>query len=746
MDSNIGISISGNAEEVGIGLHPTNGAELHLDGTFRIEEDGAGTEYWDVNVDAAGDLNIGDETVTDLLQFIDGGVYFIFQGDSIRFESAADAWRWTLDLTDTPTNGQVLTWSTGGVASWQAQAGGGDMLKADFADSVRSVYINAPETGSMASGDSILVQIAGVLTRADVNDIPAGAEIDPTVEDSLEAGAYDSLYIDGGRLEYSPADSSLNARMIDFGEISTTPSNPDANQSRVYAIDDNGFTVLETLTDLGIVFRINQDTYRIIRNTQGASITKGQVVYVSGGTATRTNVKLARSDLEATMPAVGVVTATIVDDGYGAIMVIGKMSGIKTDYVGWNEGDLLYVDSSTAGGMTTTKPVHPNLAQQIGVIEFEDASNGRLNINIATGVTGIEDGTNNNSFTIGDQGAGTKSLIFDGTADGTFSWNSGTSVFGLDNALTVTGNLIVNGTPSGTGFAVDLVGTSPVTINGGTNVDDILVGTDADITIAVGDADDDGATKGIAAFDNADFNATAGVVTIVNDGHTHTTTSISGLLDADIGAGAAIAISKTALIAGTNITLSTNTLNVDDAFLLHAGDVATGTHDFGGASLEITNSDNPTGSATLPVSYDNNNDAIEVYDAGRTDSYLIGHIEERIFTISFPDTFQSTVATHVEVFRADVIKYPFGATVHQVAIQMESDVAYQGIFEEWTGDPIALSTQIDTVATGASDTYAESNPVTDTQIAADNTLMFEIPTTDVDKVTVITYWSANDGN
>ena len=53
--------------------------------------------------------------------------------------------------------------------------------------------------------------------------------------------------------------------------------------------------------------------------------------------------------------------------------------------------------------------------------------------------------------------------------------------------------------------------------------------------------------------------------------------SITNIENADIKAGAAIEISKTALVAGTNITLSTNTLNVDDSFLKNdAADVGVG--------------------------------------------------------------------------------------------------------------------------------------------------------------------------
>ena len=45
----------------------------------------------------------------------------------------------------------------------------------------------------------------------------------------------------------------------------------------------------------------------------------------------------------------------------------------------------------------------------------------------------------------------------------------------------------------------------------------------------------------------------------------------NAVVDASVASGANIAVSKTALTAGTNITLSTNTLNVDDAFLINSG-------------------------------------------------------------------------------------------------------------------------------------------------------------------------------
>jgi len=58
------------------------------------------------------------------------------------------------------------------------------------------------------------------------------------------------------------------------------------------------------------------------------------------------------------------------------------------------------------------------------------------------------------------------------------------------------------------------------------------------------------------------------------------------VVDADVNGSAAISISKTALVAGTNITLSTNTLAVDDAFIKNdANDTTTGIITAGGLTL-----------------------------------------------------------------------------------------------------------------------------------------------------------------
>jgi len=155
---------------------------------------------------------------------------------------------------------------------------------------------------------------------------------------------------------------------------------------------------LETITDLGIINRVNQDTYRIARNTSGAEIAAGKVVNYTGKTGNKPEFALANASSIDSMPAIGITTATVANNGYGQIMIIGKLKGLKTDYDGWVEGDVLFVDT-VDGGLTNVRPPYPSFPQQIGTIEVVHENNGIILVN-TQGMGGIEDGTNQTSFTV----------------------------------------------------------------------------------------------------------------------------------------------------------------------------------------------------------------------------------------------------------------------------------------------------------------------------------------------------------
>lgn len=70
----------------------------------------------------------------------------------------------------------------------------------------------------------------------------------------------------------------------------------------------------------------------------------------------------------------------------------------------------------------------------------------------------------------------------------------------------------------------------------------------------------------------------------------------------------------TNLVAGTNITLTGDTLSVDDAFLSNTGDTGTGAYDFGGATdFEIPNGAAETPNAAGEIAVDTTDDQLKFY-------------------------------------------------------------------------------------------------------------------------------------
>jgi len=146
--------------------------------------------------------------------------------------------------------------------------------------------------------------------------------------------------------------------------------------------------------------------------------------------------------------------------------------------------------------------------------------------------------------------------------------------------LTISGDDLTMGTnTSGHVLVADGSNFNPVAISG-----DVTIASNGAVTIANGAVENAMLADDAVGADELAANAvvTASIVDdnvtqakIADDAVGADQLAANAVVDASVASSANIAVSKTALTAGTNISLSTNTLNVDDAFLINSGDDTT---------------------------------------------------------------------------------------------------------------------------------------------------------------------------
>lgn len=128
-----------------------------------------------------------------------------------------------------------------------------------------------------------------------------------------------------------------------------------------------------------VLLQIGQENLVRVVNKTGSKLFNGQAVYVNGAQGSRPTVALAQANAEMTaITFAGILTEDIEDNASGYISTLGLVRDVDTS--AFAEGSILYVSPTVAGGLTTTRPVHPNYTIGVGACLRSNANDGIIGV------------------------------------------------------------------------------------------------------------------------------------------------------------------------------------------------------------------------------------------------------------------------------------------------------------------------------------------------------------------------------
>jgi len=121
-----------------------------------------------------------------------------------------------------------------------------------------------------------------------------------------------------------------------------------------------------------------------VRNTTGATLTKGTAVYISGASGQNATVSKALATGDSTSAqTLGLITSDLANNSNGYVTVIGLVSNIDTS--AYTDGQQLYLSPTTAGTLTATKPYAPQHLVYVAIVQHSHGTLGKLFVKVQNG-------------------------------------------------------------------------------------------------------------------------------------------------------------------------------------------------------------------------------------------------------------------------------------------------------------------------------------------------------------------------
>jgi hypothetical protein len=150
---------------------------------------------------------------------------------------------------------------------------------------------------------------------------------------------------------------------------------PDEQGLMYWDADDETVAVILN----GTIMKIGEDQFYPVKNQTGSTIAKGTAVRFAGTVGASGRLLIAPFIADNSVPSsrfMGVTSEAILNGADGKVMWFGRIRGINTN--AFNEGDILYASTTTAGGFQTAIPVAPNNIVQVAAVVTKSTNNGTI--------------------------------------------------------------------------------------------------------------------------------------------------------------------------------------------------------------------------------------------------------------------------------------------------------------------------------------------------------------------------------
>lgn len=185
-----------------------------------------------------------------------------------------------------------------------------------------------------------------------------------------------SAIVSGGTVSVSLDASYQTAGTYVTSVVGTSPISATGTTAITVTIDQAALTAGAATTSEAL------RTY--VKNSSGSTISKGQVVYVTGADGTNALIGLASASTEATSSkTLGIAANTMTNNAFGYVIENGQLSNIDTSAA--TAGSSVWLGNTPGSYVFNSPPAEPSHSVYLGVVTKANPSTGEILVKVQNG-------------------------------------------------------------------------------------------------------------------------------------------------------------------------------------------------------------------------------------------------------------------------------------------------------------------------------------------------------------------------